>query len=188
MFYKSLADLELLSLLKDNDQFAFEELYNRYWKALLCVALKKLGNAQEAEDVINDLFVSLWNRRNNLPEIISINNYLKGALRFQVLKIWARRHQENTYNSFQESSPSEYYNNVQDALNFKELNHEIKTAILSLPDKCRVIFKMSRQDGMTQKQISLHLGVSQKTVEAHITKALKSLKSNLRHHFSILFL
>ena len=118
----------------------------------------------------------------------AINNYLKGALRFQVLKIWARRHQENTYNSFQESSPSEYYNNVQDALNFKELNHEIKTAILSLPDKCRVIFKMSRQDGMTQKQISLHLGVSQKTVEAHINKALKSLKSNLRHHFSILFL
>ena len=186
--YKSFADLELLSLLKDNNQLAFEEIYKRYWKNLLFVASKKLNNIQEAEDILNDVFVSLWNRRYTMPEIESLNNYLKVALRYQVLKIWARRDQENKYNTFKESAVFENNNNVQDTLNCKELNNEIKNVVLNLPEKCQTVFKMSREEGMSQKQISFHLGISQKTVEAHINKAIKTLKSSLKHHFLIFFL
>ncbi len=186
--YKSLADIQLLSLLKDDDQLAFNEIYNRYWKSLLSIAVKKLNDTQEAEDIMNDLFISLWERRYNMPHILCLNNYLKGALRYQVLKVWARRHQEDKYIFSKESAPSDNNNNVQDILNLKDLNYEIKKAVLDLPEKCRAVFEMSREDGMTQKQISFHLGISQKTVEAHISKAIKTLRSSLKHHFFLFFL
>lgn len=186
--YKSLEDNELLRLLAYDDHLAFKEMYNRYWKVLLLKASAKLSSVPEAEDLINDLFISLWNRRYDMPEILSLNGYLKVALRYQILKIWAKRNQENIFNAREESPSERICNNVSESLNAKELYSDIQSAILTLPEKCRTVFELSREEGLTLKQISLRLGISQKTVEAHINKAIKILKASLRHHFSFFFL
>ncbi|WP_017257654.1 RNA polymerase sigma-70 factor [Pedobacter arcticus] len=178
--YSSLPDPVLLDLLKEDDEKAFQEIYTRYWKILLTKAGQKLSNTEEAEDILTDLFVSLWKRREKLPSIVCLKSYLHLALKYQVIKIWARRHQDAQYQNFKTAQPQQV---IQDSISLKELNLDLKNAILNLPEKCRVVFELSREDGMSQKQIASILGISQKTVEAHISKALKTLKSSLRHHF-----
>jgi len=183
MIYQSLTDLELLRLLKAGDEHALREIYDRYWRVSLTIAAKKLENIQEAEDLVNDLFVSLWNRRDALPEILSLQNYMKSAIRNQVLKIWAKKYRSEKYLLIQQSTIYDSENLSSNSIEYKELNGQLKKAISDLPEKCRLVFELSREEGLSQKQISNKLGISQKTVEAHMSKALKILRINLRNYF-----
>lgn len=187
MIYQSFTDIELLSLLKAGDERALREIYIRYWKVSLTIVAKKLDNYQEAEDLVNEVFISMWNRREALPEILSLQNYFKGAIRNQVLKIWARKYRSEKYLSIQQSSIFEFEHQSTNSIEYKELNGQLKKAIADLPEKCRLVFELSREEGLSQKQISNKLGISQKTVEAHINKALKLLKTKLRDYFLIFF-
>ncbi|GAA3950556.1 RNA polymerase sigma-70 factor [Pedobacter ginsengiterrae] len=187
MIYQSFTDIELLSLLKAGDEHALREIYDRYWKFSLTIAAKKLDNIQDAEDLVNDLFVSMWNRRDAWPEILSLQNYFKRAIRNQVLKIWAKKYRIEKYLLIQQSSIFEYEYQSSNSIEYKELNGQLKKAISDLPEKCRLVFELSREEGLSQKQISNKLGISQKTVEAHINKALKMLRINLRNYFMNFF-
>lgn len=187
MIYQSFTDIKLLSLLKANDEQALREIYDRYWKVSLTIAVKKLDNIQEAEDIVNDLFVSMWNRRDAMPEILSLQNYFKRAIRNQVLKIWANKYRSEKYILKQQSNVFDSEHQSSNSIEYKELNGQLKKAISDLPEKCRLVFELSRDDGLSQKQISNKLGISQKTVEAHINKALKVLRIKLRNYFMIFF-
>lgn len=186
MIYQSSTDIKLLTLLKAGDEQALREIYDRYWKVSLTVAAQKLDDIQEAEDLVNDLFVSLWNRKDALPDILSLQNYFKRAIRNQVLKIWAKKYRSEKYLLTQQSIFDSGHQSS-DSIEYKELNGQLKKAISDLPEKCRLVFELSRGEGLSQKQISNKLGISQKTVEAHINKALKLLRINLRDYFANFF-
>lgn len=82
----SLTDDELVLLLKESNHTAFEELYNRYWKKTLSLAVHKSGDLNEAENIVQDIFVSLWNRREVLVINTSFNNYLFVSVKYRVIK------------------------------------------------------------------------------------------------------
>lgn len=164
----------LLNLLAESDEFAFTELYDRYWKKLFAVAYNRLKEIQSAEDIVHDVFTSLWvNREKN--QIESLENYLATATKYMVLaKIKGKVRERNYNNTFQQTPVFELP--VEASLHYKRLLEIVKIEVEKLPEKCRLIFNYSRNEGMPVRQIAETLNLSPKTVENQLNKALKHLK------------
>ncbi len=164
----------LLSLLAESDGYAFTEIYNRYWKKLFAIAFNRLNETQSAEDIVHDVFASLWaNREKNRIE--SLENYLATATKYMVLaKIKVKVRERNYSNSVQQTPVLELP--VETSLHYKRILEIIKIEVEKLPEKCRLIFNYSRNEGMPVRQIAETLNLSPKTVENQLNKALKHLK------------
>ncbi|CAG5002333.1 hypothetical protein DYBT9275_02869 [Dyadobacter sp. CECT 9275] len=179
MSVELLTDSELLHLMQQGDEKSFTELFNRYWKTILVVAANKTGDLDEAEEIVQDLFVSLWNRREQLQLTSSLKNYLTVSVKYQVIKALAKR------NNFQKFADHSLHLNdilddsTQEWLDFEELRHRLSELVAELPEKCRLVYQLSRDAGYSQKQIAEELGIAEKTVEAHLGKALRTLRTGL---------
>jgi RNA polymerase sigma-70 factor (family 1) len=172
--YQSYNNQILLNLLAENDEVAFTELYNRYWKKLFAIAYSRLNETAAAEDIVHDVFVSLWtNREKN--QIQSLENYLATATKYMVLAKIKAKLRERVYT--RESQQATVFElPVEDSLHYKRILEIVKTEIEKLPEKCRLIFNYSRIQGKQVKQIAKELNLSPKTVENQLNKALKQLK------------
>lgn len=173
------SDQDLLRLLKEGDGKAFTALYNRYWQRLLVVATNKIQDLEEAEEIVHDIFVALWNRRQELEVTGDFGAYLAVSVKYRVMKVLAKRYRQRNYTETLHFSFSD--NSTQEWLQFSELQQQLGQLVAALPEKCRLVYTLSRESGYTQKQIAVELQISEKTVEAHLTKALKSLKAGLNY-------
>lgn len=154
------------------------EIYDRYWDKLLAVAVNRLSIEQEAEECVQDVFLSLWRRREGLVLRHELSTYLWVAVKYQVInrldKRYAKRNFQTTELVDQISVPSpEVY------LLEKELMKRIEATVAQLPGKCRMVYRMSREEGKSNKEIAAELNLSEKTVEGHVTRALKDIRTNL---------
>ena len=181
--YLAYSDSELLDLLRSGDRSAFSEIYNRYWKNIFTVASNKIGQLEEAEEIVQDIFISLWNRREEIVITSNLNAYLAVSAKYRVIKILAKRNQYNKYAIHSQNHIPLTANSTEDWFEFVELRSRLEILVSKLPEKCRLVYKASREDGYSQKQISAEFGISEKTVEAHISKALKSLRTGLGQIF-----
>lgn len=181
--YSSYSDCELLDLIRSGDRIAFSEIYNRYWKKIFTVAANKVGQPEEAEEIVQDIFISLWNRREEIIITTSLNAYLAVSVKYRVIKILAKRNLYHKYAVHSQSVLSGTTNSTEDWLEFQELKSRLQILVANLPEKCRLIYKASREKGFSQKQIAEEFGISEKTVEAHIGKALKMLRTGLGQIF-----
>jgi RNA polymerase sigma-70 factor (family 1) len=177
--YAQKSDEELLALLKNGDELAFKEIYNKYWKKLYVVAANRLENELDAEEIVQDIFTSLWIRHRDIAVFDDgLAKYLTVSVKYRVIKTlgkYAVKHK------FLQSIPLSTCidDSTQQWLAFEELKDELAKYVQQLPEKCQLVFKMSREKGYTQKQISAELDISEKTVEAHLYKAFKILRSKL---------
>lgn len=179
--YSALSDQELVALLKQEDRYAYTEIYNRYKKLLYAFALKRLSDEQEAEDLLHELFMSLWNRRRELKEEHPLAPYLYNAIRYQIINVFSRRKISARYlDSFNEYLRDEYQADETDHLiRHKELSALIEKEVAALPKKMREVFDLSRKTGYTRKEIAAELALSEETVKSHMYHALKILKVKL---------
>ena len=169
-------DDELIKLLKLNDDAAFTEIYNRYWKLLLFTSYKVLLDEQAAQDAVQNVFISLWQRRHTV-EIILLKAYLQQAARYSVLNaIRDNKKDANFYDRLKKVT-SELI--VDDPLVFKEQQALVQQLLSSLPANCTETFLLSREEGLTYKQIAERLEISEKTVEKRMSKSLKHLRNGL---------
>ncbi len=171
-----LSDTELLPALKKGDQSAFSEIYDRYWKGLYRSANNILQNPEAAEDVLQDVFLSLWQRRSEV-EINSLKAYLYQALRFSVLK--AIRNQKTDQQFYERLANVTTEIIAENPMLFKEQQYLIQNLIDRLPEDCKETFRLSREENMTYKQIASYLNISEKTVEKRISKSLKAIRGGL---------
>jgi RNA polymerase sigma-70 factor (ECF subfamily) len=164
----------LLDLLAKGDESAFTELYNRYWMKLFTIAYNRLKEVESAEDIVHDVFAGIWANREKL-QIDLLENYLATATKYAVLskikKITLERSYINGSNTAQVFELP-----VDSALHCRQILETIKKEVEKLPEKCRLIFKYSRNEGMPVKQIAKELQLSPKTVENQLHKAVKQLK------------
>ena len=174
-----LSDIELLEMLRSDDKAAFSEIYNRYWKQLFTIAANKTGSPEEAEELVQDIFSSLWTRRVSLEIHTTLSAYLSVSVKYRVLKVLAKRFQYSKYVDHSLKFADESHNSTEDWLDFEELRSRVEVLVAALPEKCRLVYKSSREEGLSQKQIANQFGISEKTVEAHIGKALKTLRTGL---------
>lgn len=175
--YEQLTEHELLDRLKTKDQQAFSEIYTRYWDKLFFLASKKTRNMEDAEEIVQDIFVYLWNNSHKLSIHQSLNSYLAVAVKYKVIKQLDKYHQQEKYAQLAPKDSSD--NSTEDWLEFEELKGQLARLIKTLPNKCQLVYTMSRDKGYSQKKISKTLKISEKTVEAHISKALRYLRTKL---------
>lgn len=165
-------DQELLILMIQDDRTAFDVIYFRYWKPLFLNAGKIVRNNDEAEDIVQEVFISLWKRRSELSNIISLTSYLHGAVRFRSLSYIRNNLYKNNYLSSLKSIFEEGVDMVNEYINLEELNGVIDTEISKLPPKMREIFVLSRVEQMSHSEIAEHLNISDKTVKKQINRSL----------------
>lgn len=172
--YTKLDDQQLLSLLAKDDKVAFTELYNRYWQQLFAIAFNRIKETATAEDIVHDVFAGLWANRSKV-NIEILENYLAVAVKYTVLGKINKQLKERAFQKqFQGASVVDF--SVEESLHYKKVLEIVRVEIERLPEKCRLIFKYSRDEGMPVKQIAAELNISPKTVENQLTKAIRQLR------------
>jgi RNA polymerase sigma-70 factor (family 1) len=164
----------LLNLLAKSDELAFTEIYDRFWKKLFAIAYNRLKEKPEAEDIVHDVFASLWANRNKV-NVESLENYLAVSAKYMVLSKIKKKERERIFNNASQQAPV-FELTIESSLHYKYILEIVKNEVEKLPEKCRLIFKYSRNDGMPVKQIAKELSISPKTVENQLNKALKQLR------------
>lgn len=178
--YSILDDNELLRLLQLENGAAFTEIYNRWWDKIYSIAANKLHNLTEAEEVVQDIFLEIWNRRKTLQVTTSLPAYLATAVKYKVINILAERNRQLRYQQHAAQTGNPMDLSTEQWLRFEELQDRLAAAVTALPEKCRLVFQLSREEGLSHKEIADKVGISEKTVEAHLTKALRTLRTELR--------
>lgn len=172
------SDIHLVDLMQKGNARAFEEIYKRYWFKLYSIAFHHLGVKEECEELVQNVFLSVWNRRENV-QIKKLDVYLTVSIKNQIYdfiksQISYRKYQE--YVILQEvvqlSVPFQ-------TLHYSELSAAVEAALAQLPEKSAEVFRRSRFHNQSVRQIAEDLHLTDKTVEYHITKSLKFLKESL---------
>jgi RNA polymerase sigma-70 factor (family 1) len=179
-----LTDSELFTLLKQGNEAAFDEIYNRYWAILLSAAWKRVGVREAAEEIVQDLFTRLWIKRMELDVQGTPAIYLFTAVKYKVLNYYEKEAVRKKYRDHLEV-PAEY--SVEEAVIAKDLAVRLEAEVAHLPIKCRAVFDLSRKQHKSHKEIAEILHISEKTVENHLTKALRLLRTNFREITTIFF-
>ena len=178
-------DENLLGLLKQDDELAYTELYNRYWERMVTFAYVKLQSGADAKEVVQDVFLDIWNRRFNLQMPENLHAYISGSVKYKIFTLLAKRKKElSNYQKLQTGLSS---SSTEEWLSYDQLRADLEKAVLQLPEKCRLVFKLSRERGLSTPEIARHLQISPKTVENHLTKALLRLRKALKLLFNFLF-
>jgi RNA polymerase sigma-70 factor (family 1) len=173
--YANLSDNELYALTDQSIEEAFTVLYQRYWKRMLYKALQKLESETDAEEVVQDAFIDLWNSRHRIRIQYSFHTYIAAIVKYKIMAKMAANKKVLYRSAGDISSFSIADNSTQEWLAYDDLREEFEQAVKGLPEKCRLVFRMSRVEEKSDREIAAELGVSQKTVEAHKSKALKAL-------------
>ena len=179
---KRLTDEQLVLLITENNDAAFRILYDRYWNRMLVKAFALLQSYDIAEEVVQDAFINFWKRRHTLQLKYSFHTYIASVVKYEVMAKLAQKRKQPLYIDDMEIAPAADHS-TQQWLDFDELKERIEYTIHTLPDKCQLVFRLSREEGLTAKQISDTLDISHKTVEAHISKAIKILRVSLSSFF-----
>lgn len=167
---------DLLALLRQDNLAAFEEIYNRFWERLFVAANQVLEDEAASKDILQEIFIDLWNRRRTL-DIRHLNAFLYQAVKFQIAKHLRRR----PVNPIHLEVIGELKSAIQaeDHLLYLDLTQHLEKAIANLPPRCQEIFRLSRFEHLSNKEIATRLHLSLSTVENQINIALKALRANL---------
>jgi RNA polymerase sigma-70 factor (family 1) len=177
--YSNLKDEELLQLLRFGDHTAYEELYRRYWAILFRHARKMLSNDEEAKDLVQDLFATLWNKAAELIIQSSFSAYLYGMVRYKVFDLIDKRKVQKHHLQSLENFIHRGECTTDHTVRENELSKIIEREISMLPSKMREVFELSRKSHFSYQQISTHLQISDQTVKKQIYNALKILRFKL---------
>lgn len=177
--YQHYTSHQLIARLRDGEEAALLEIYERYWDKLFVVSVNRLGDMQEAEECVQDVIHKLWLLRDTLVlENGDLGAYLAVAVRNHVFNIRLKKYRERL-----RAAGYEYenvgYPSPEKELIAKELQERIDQAIQRLPTQCRIVFEMSRHDGKTMKQIADELNISENTVKYHLKKANRDIRRDL---------
>ena len=170
----------LMEQIKRSNQKAFGVLYDRLSENMYTKAISILCNESKAKDIVQEVWINFWERRQEIKND-NIEGYLFNALRFKIYNEFRNSKnysilRDEYIKSYNENTAS---NNIEENINLTDTEKLINNGIEKLPKKCRQVFELSRNDGLKNDEIAFKLNISQRTVETHISNAIKVLKSNI---------
>lgn len=175
----NVTDAVLLERLGKGDQNAFQEIYQRYWYKLFQVARRKVLFDEDAEEIVQDIFVDLWERREQLL-INDLSKFLFKAVKYQLLDYLKAQIVRQSYQNSNQLFNQDTDTQTEEQLALKDLNEAILTGIDHLPSKTQEIFRLNRLEGKSAKEIAALLQIPERTIEYHITQALRTMRSYLK--------
>nr|WP_321413309.1 RNA polymerase sigma-70 factor [uncultured Allomuricauda sp.] len=182
------SDEELVARIRKEDKKAFGILFDRYWERLLLQARIKLNSEFEAEEVVQDVFVGLWKRRHKLELRYTFHSYIASCVKYEIFARYAKREKNKRFVHDENEILQLVDTNTEDWLDYESVRSMIEKAVEELPERCRLVFKMSREEGLSHKEISEELNIGTKTVEAHITKAIRLVGRSIGYSNMVGFL
>ena len=177
---------ELIILLKNGDEKAFTTLYRLYWSKVYNFSRLYLSSITEVEEVVQEVFVKVWETRDFLRADDNFKGYLFIITRNLIFNQFRKSFNENAYKLTVLSAAMDYYD-MEDELSAADLKEFIKRMVGGLPPRQQEVFKMSRDEHLTYKEIATRLNISEKTVERHINEAIKFLKKNIMLYLIFIF-
>lgn len=178
--YKTFSDSELSQLLKESDHAAYTEIYNRYSHLLFVHAYKKLRDENQAKDVLQDVFATLWFKRESEIQLSNLGGYLYTAVRNRIFDLFAHEQVKskyidslNAYLSTRTSAPTDHL------VRENDLKIYIEKEIQALPPKMKQIFELSKKANLSHKEIAEKLNTSENNVSKQLNSALRVLKTKL---------
>lgn len=178
---RTLTDAELARRMRLGDERALETIFRMYYPGLVGFARRYVKTTEIAEELVQDLFLKVWSRRSSLGEIDSVKTYLFRAARNTALNHLRRRRLEHEWLEKEGTTITEHQTLEGDeAVTESDITAAVRAAVDRLPPRCREVFMLSRDGGLTYGEIAKSLGISIKTVETQMGRALKALRESLK--------
>jgi len=177
--YISLTDLQLIGLLKKDDELAFAEIYKRYAGALTGFAASKLFDLEDARDIIHDLFVKLWENKNQLQVDRDLKAYLFTMIRYSVIDKIRKNITRKEYAVMVQSLSDLHAATIEQQIAVKELQQNIQKSLNELSPRVKEIYLLSREQNRSIPEIATQLQLSEQTVKNQLSTALKHLRQSL---------
>lgn len=175
------SDEDLLNQLKSGCEISFKEIFNRHWLPLYRIAYSRLKSKNDAEEIVQEIFVNLWQGRQT-HTIINLSHYLKVAVKHRVIsRIRSQIVKEKYWDYYKKFIPN-FDLATEELVELSDLDHALNKAIQKLPEKTQLFFRLNRIQGLSIEEISDRLKVPRRTIEHHLTKSTRSLKVMLKDY------
>ena len=182
-------DIELVTKLQKGDVEAFDLVYAKYAGKLYGFAFKYLKSSTETEELVQSVFLKVWENQKSLNKKSSFKSYLFTIAYHEICNIFRRRNLMSKYIDNQEIDNLRKSSDTDEEIDYHSILEQVNKIIDLLPEKQKTIFIKSRQEGMTSKEIALELGLSSGTVDNYVSESLRFIRNNLQNkNFSLLFL
>jgi RNA polymerase sigma-70 factor (ECF subfamily) len=165
--------------IKGSDVSAFRTLFEQTHESIFNFLYYKLGNIETAEDLLQEVFARVWEKRHQLKETFSLKSYMF-TIAHNLAANWIRHNRVVLNFQIEQNNRNDRYESPYLELEYRELQSILIDAVAELPEHPRMVFMMSRFEGLTYKEIARRLNISIKTVECHMVKALKLLRASLQ--------
>jgi RNA polymerase sigma-70 factor (ECF subfamily) len=182
-----IVDQELVALLRKGNREAFAEIYQRYWTVMYMHALKMLRSEDDARDVVQEIFTSLWLKSQSINPDVNLAGYLFISTKNKVLDLIAQKRVRMDYLGSLAAFAEAHNNETLADIEEKELMQALQREIEQLPAKMKQIFEMRINRHLTYKEIADELNISDKTVKKQISNAIRMIRPKL-HHLSVVVL
>ena len=170
--------MNIVAYIKQGDLLVFNEVFHQYHQKLYYYVLSKTKSSFCAEEVVQITFIKLWQYRSSLNEEISVDAQLFRIAKTTLIDQLRRQDASNKLTAVVQTAGQFDYNQGLSNLDRKELQKKLQSALAQMPPVRRKVFELSRLQGLSYKEIAVHLSISEKTVENHINYALKQLRQN----------
>lgn len=177
-----LPEIQHWNELKEGDLTAFEMFFKTYYQPLCNYAYSFIQDRDEAEEIVQSTFLSVWEKKDSLDIKTSLKSYLYTMVRNTSLNVIKHEKIKQKYVGQALTVNERSYDGVAQAVLSSELEERIHQAMQILPEQCRLVFKLSRFEELKYAEIAEQLGISIKTVENHMGKALKIMREQLRDY------
>lgn len=181
------SEADLIKGLQNGDGESFTEIYNRFWKLLFGIAFKHLGNKESAEEVVQDIFMRIWDRRSKV-EIKTLGPYLATACKYAVFKQIAKEKMRREKLAGHPNLWAVSATEVESTIEARFLEEILANAVEHLPARCKMVYKLSEEENMKIPEIANQLDISANTARNYLARARQTLRTLLRDAGAIMLL
>ncbi|MEY4539865.1 MAG: hypothetical protein RLZZ306_1622 [Bacteroidota bacterium] len=181
-------DSEILLAIRQGNERVYETIFRKHYQALCNYACGILKDMDDAEEVVQSIFLKLWEQRESIEINVSLKSYLYRAVHNTCLNRLKHLKIQDTYRQYVGDYLEDTFDSATEIMDKNELENRIAEALEKLPDQCRIIFKMSRFEELKYQEIANKLGLSIKTIENQIGKALRIMRTELSDYLPVVFL
>ena len=176
-------DRRVVELLKQGDAETFEKVFFSFAERIYYFAMRYMRNQHDAEEIVQEVFVKLWENRSNLNDQLSFSGYLFTIARNTIFNQNRKKVNEQAYQEYVKVFLENSTRRTEEDLIYSDIKGIVDKVVEDLPPQRKLIYKMSREKGLSYKEIAEELKLSERTVEAHIRLALKTLTQVLDEHY-----
>lgn len=180
-----LTEKEVLETIQAGNESAFEMIFRTYYQPLCRYAYSFLDDKEEAEEVVQSAFITVWEKRKSIDIQISLKSYLYRMVRNACLNVIKHEKIKQQHVAHELAVTDASYESVSEKVNATELESKITEAMKALPEQCRIVFQLSRFEELKYQEIADQLQISVKTVENHMGKALKIMREKLKEYLPL---